>query len=555
MWILALNITHDASICLMKDEKIVLHLKEERLTHIKHDTELLYSIDLIKNYTDSIDYVAYSYLHNNNLYIGPYKKIFKKNNINVKEWIDYSQFHHDLHAHCAFLNSGFDDGVCLVVDGAGSDKFYGKENESIYNFNSKTDFNCIYKTVVGYNNEIIPKDSPKYVEKEKKIGCGMAYASISSFMGWGDHGEGRVMGISSYGKFDSMINPLITSKGANESIFKLYDYNHMHEMGAIFLPYPYVSSFKDLDENFTKLSNLCYKLQKNFEDYIFNLINKSIELTGKTNIILTGGCFLNCVSNYKILKKLPKNINVYVDPLCADDGITVGSSKFTYINHYIKNSIGPKSIKLTSLYLGQEIKYNYNLNSNESEVNCKPKDVAKLLSNGNIVALCQGKSESGPRALGNRSILFDPRVENGKEIVNRVKKREWWRPFAGTVLLEHAREWFDMNRLEESPHMMFAVDVWEDKRKLIPNITHVDGTCRIQTLRKEYNPNYYELIEEFYKLTEVPILFNTSFNLAGDTIVETIDDAFNTLRNSEIEYMYLPEISKLIYVPNEKNIC
>ena len=112
-----------------------------------------------------------------------------------------------------------------------------------------------------------------------------------------------------------------------------------------------------------------------------------------------------------------------------------------------------------------------------------------------------------------------------------------------------------MNRLEESPYMMYAVDVWGDKRSIIPSITHVDGTCRIQTLKKQHNPNYYELIEEFYKLTEVPILFNTSFNLAGDTIVETIDDAFNTLRNSEIEYMYLPEISKLIYVPNEKNLC
>jgi len=111
-----------------------------------------------------------------------------------------------------------------------------------------------------------------------------------------------------------------------------------------------------------------------------------------------------------------------------------------------------------------------------------------------------------------------------------------------------------MDKLKETPYMMYAVDVLENKRDLIPAITHVDGTCRIQTLRKEQNENYYNLIEEFYRLTEVPILFNTSFNLAGDTIVETIEDAFRTLRESEIEYMYLPEIKKLIYVPNEKNI-
>ena len=153
--------------------------------------------------------------------------------------------------------------------------------------------------------------------------------------------------------------------------------------------------------------------------------------------------------------------------------------------------------------------------------------------------------------MGNRSILFDPRVQNGKEIVNKVKKREWWRPFAGTVLLEHAKEWFDMNRLEESPYMMYAVEVLKNKRKQIPAITHIDGTCRIQTVTEEQNKNYYNLINEFYKITGVPILFNTSFNLSGDTIAETIDDAFKTVRNSDIEYMYLPEIQKLVKVPNE----
>ena len=169
--------------------------------------------------------------------------------------------------------------------------------------------------------------------------------------------------------------------------------------------------------------------------------------------------------------------------------------------------------------------------------------------------MCQGRSEAGPRALGNRSILFDPRNPNGKDIVNRVKKREYFRPFAGTVLLEHAKEWFDMDKLEESPFMMYAVDVLESKRNLIPAITHVDGTCRIQTLTEEQNLNYYTLIKEFYNLTGVPILFNTSFNLAGDTMVEDMDDAFKTMRCSEIQYLILPEISSMIYFPNEKNIC
>jgi len=179
------------------------------------------------------------------------------------------------------------------------------------------------------------------------------------------------------------------------------------------------------------------------------------------------------------------------------------------------------------------------------------KEVAELISNGNIVAIAQGKSESTQRALGNRSILFDPRNKRGKEIINTVKKRESWRPFAGTVLLEYAKEWFDMDKLEESPFMMYAVDVLPDKKKEIPSITHVDGTCRVQTVTEEQNPSYYKLIDEFYKLTGVPILFNTSFNLAGDTIVETISDALNTLRESKIEYLFLPELNRLVKVSNE----
>jgi len=147
--------------------------------------------------------------------------------------------------------------------------------------------------------------------------------------------------------------------------------------------------------------------------------------------------------------------------------------------------------------------------------------------------------------LGNRSILFDPRVKNGKDIVNKVKQREWFRPFAGTVLHEYAGEWFDLRGLKESPFMMYAVNVHENKQNLIPSIVHIDGSCRIQTLTRNQNKNYYNLINEFYKITGVPILFNTSFNLAGECIVETLEDAQKTLANSDIDYLYLPEFNLL----------
>lgn len=555
MWILGCNTTHDASICLMKDNEIILHLQEERLTHNKHDIELVHAIDLIKNYTNIIDLGVYSHLYNDNLYFTPYEKLLKKNGIEVKEWIDASANHHDLHAYCAFYNSGFSDAACLIVDGAGSDTKYGKENESIYVFETKKDIRCIYKTLVGHNKETIDNSECNFIIKNKRIGAGMAYSSISQYMGWGDHGCGKVMGLSPYGKFNPILKNLISSTGANENLFKLYNYNRIVYAGTVFSPCEYLSKFHSEEDRDEKVKDLCFKIQKDFERYIFNLIDKTIKLTGKHNIVLSGGCALNCVANYKFRKKLSKEVNLYVDPTCGDDGISIGAAKFGYISQCKKNNITPKDISLKTLYHGQKIEYNYKLNLNEKEIITSPSDVAKLLLNGNVVSICQGKSESGPRALGNRSILFDPRNTNGKEIVNKVKKREEWRPFAGTVLWEYAEDWFDMDRLEESSYMMYAVDVLEQKRSLIPAITHVDGTCRIQTLKREQNPNYYSLIEEFYKLTDVPILFNTSFNLAGDTIVETIDDALKTLRESEIEYMYLPEIKKLIYVPNEKSIC
>ena len=156
------------------------------------------------------------------------------------------------------------------------------------------------------------------------------------------------------------------------------------------------------------------------------------------------------------------------------------------------------------------------------------------------LVIYQGDSEWGPRALGNRSILFDPRNPDAKNIVNSFKKREWWRPLAGTVLLEYANEYFDLATLKESPFMSFAIDAKQKAIEEVPSIVHVDNTCRIQTLKKQDNPNYYDLIETFYKKTKVPMLLNTSFNLAGLPIVENNLFLNATVDQSEFKYVYLP---------------
>ena len=178
------------------------------------------------------------------------------------------------------------------------------------------------------------------------------------------------------------------------------------------------------------------------------------------------------------------------------------------------------------------------------------KDVVKLLREKNIVTMFQGRSENGPRALGNRSVLFDPTFKDGKDFVNEVKRREYFRPFAGSILEDDVHDWFDLRGMKNSPHMMYAVNCQPGVEEKIPSIIHEDHTCRIQTVTAEQNEHYYNLIKAFKDETGVPILFNTSFNLGGEPLVETLDDALWTLQNSDIEYLFLPEYGKLVHVPN-----
>ena len=232
---------------------------------------------------------------------------------------------------------------------------------------------------------------------------------------------------------------------------------------------------------------------------------------------------------------------------CFDAGISIGTAYYHYIQ---KTQNNPPIQPLQNVYIGHQ-ETSYDLKNLQTQ-KVSYEDIVNLILQKNIVALFQGKSEAGQRALGNRSLLFDARVMNGKDIVNQIKKRENFRPFAGSILQEEASKWFDMLSLKESPYMQYAMNSYENAIEQAPAIIHADNTCRIQTVTQEQNLHFYSLISCFFEKTGVPMLLNTSFNLGGEPLVETFNHAVYTLKNSMIEYLYLPEIETLVTIKNKK---
>ena len=294
------------------------------------------------------------------------------------------------------------------------------------------------------------------------------------------------------------------------------------------------------DQNWKWRVNISSDLQKRSQEKILSIIKKYVKITGIKNVVLTGGCAENCVANYYYLKNLP-DVNFYIDPLSSDAGLSVGMCVHSHLQHVEDN------LNIDIPYLCTKPHQDYNLDGLDNQ-DCHYEDVIDLILDQKVVAIFQGNGECGKRALGNRSLLFDPRNKRGKDIMNEIKRRENFRPFAGTVLLEHAHDWFEMLTLKESPYMLFAMNVKKDKIDQIPAIVHADDTCRIQTLSKEQNRHYYNLIDTFYQKTGVPVLMNTSFNLAGEPLVQTFHHAIHTLKRSAINYLYLPEIQKLVTI-------
>lgn len=594
VWIAGIARGHNAGVCLLKDGEVIFSIEEERLSRQKYDGGPFASMVKILEYTDKLDYLVVAHTQSlketagrvdysgDDVYTGLARKlglIDQKSNATSYEHpqvIDLSFMHHKLHSACAFYRSGFDSAVSVIVDGAGTfiplsvneEQVMTWETESIIDCEYPANFSTLHK-VYGTREPItgaaVQMDSGMFGENGKthsaivhdRAGIVKAYEAATMYCGWSSIEAGKTMGLFPYGKPNDNF-PKLFEDGA---IYPLTNRNIVvpnYPNGAFINAgvYSELNEAPKPGEDVTLLQSrrdIAYAVQTETQEKVLELILKAVEMTGKTKVVVSGGYGLNCVANYYYLNTLrEKGIEMYVEPVSNDAGTAMGAAMMFWYG--LEDETEKRQTQ--TLYLGPQYTYTdeqlVQLTSADG-IEMKDavhEDVVDLLTKKNIVTIFQGQSENGPRALGNRSILFDPSFEDGKDYVNQVKRREYFRPFAGSILAEDVHEWFDLRGMQDSPHMMYAVNCQEGIAEKIPSIIHVDGTCRIQTVTREQNPHYYDLIKVFKEKTGLPIVFNTSFNLGGDPLVEKLEDAIWTLQNSEIEYLYLPEYGKLITVKN-----
>jgi carbamoyltransferase len=406
---------------------------------------------------------------------------------------------------------------------------------------------------------------------------GLLYSAFTAFLGFEvNEGEYKVMGMAPFGrpKYSDKVYKLIhISKDAS---FELdMDYFSFHQSpdqtfshkfvdlfgsprdpkALFFTPDTgYPSYFGDKPSNYKQLgkenqhyADIAASIQSVTEEILVNIARQVQKETGLKKLCMAGGVALNSVANGRILRETGFE-ELYIQPSAGDGGGSVGAALYGY--HAVLGK--PRKFVMEHAYWGQEnspcvtegfLKENgipYDCLEHEEKLIDR---VVDDLENGKVIGWSQGRFEWGPRALGNRSILADPRRSDMKDIVNvKIKFREPFRPFAPSVLAERTEEYFDLpNAAQHYParFMLYVVDVKPEKRDVIPAITHIDGTGRLQTVRKEHNPKYYRLIETFGQSTGVPIVLNTSFNLKGEPIVNTPAEAFNTFRKSGMDTLVL----------------
>jgi len=459
--ILGLNFGHDGSVCLVKDGRLEFAIATERISKIKKQQG--FTDEIINYVLDScritLDDIDCVATNDFKQEVFGNQYLVDKIVIQGKEFKCYIISHHLSHCASAYYTSPYDKAYCFSMDCS-----MGKpEANSLIAYGEGKKLMAMYcpAEMVGV----------LYGEVTEKLGLGPAL-----------HKAGTTMGLASYGT-------------------------------------PFDFDYQSYTDEIKHKMNVAASVQDLFEKKVLNVLS---ELDDKTdNLCLSGGSFLNCNANSKVVM-YSKFKNVHHFPACGDDGTSVGSA--LYVAHHILGESRHDYQQKDLCYTGRE----YQSQTPDYEY------IAKQLADGKIIGFFQGRSEFGPRALGNRSILADPRNFHNRELINHVvKNREWFRPFAPVTLEECYQDWFDFPI--PSPYMLYTAQVKQPEK--IPAVTHVDGSARFQTATEESNKHYYEIIKAFGNLTGVPVLLNTSLNGNGQPILETEEDAREFYKNSNLDMM------------------
>ncbi len=549
MHILGINcFSHDTSACLLRDGEPIAFAEEERFIRKKHtknfpNNAINYCLTQGGIDIDRVDCVAFPFRpgldfarglrHFLRYFPRSYKRFagqtwmdmnLKGKTVHFRREFRYRKKiyfvgHHEAHAASTFFLSPFDQAAILSIDRGG-------------------DYLSTL-LAVGQGSTI---KTLKFIRNPHSVG--ELYSAVTSYLGFKpNNGEGKVMGLAPYGDstyFDDFLKTISFNGGGD---FKLNLDYFPHHYGNGWFSDKFVSKFGAPREPESKMErrfeNIAAAMQKMTEDtgiYLANYLHKSAKLD---NLCIAGGVGLNSVMNAQILQKTPFE-NLFVQPACNDAGNSLGCA--LYVWHQILGS--ERNFRMEHAFYGpgfNNFEIEKSLQQNQLDykrVDNPAETAARLIADRKIVGWFQGRMEMGPRALGGRSILADPRVPEMKDILNhKVKHREGFRPFAPSVLLEHGPEYFD--NYVESPFMLKVLPVKEEKKDVIPAICHVDGTGRVQTVSKEQSSLYWELINEFKKITGVPVVLNTSFNVRGEPIVLSPQDAIKCFLSTQLDSLVI----------------